>query len=1166
MDSVLPAISHLPKLLGSILAVEPGTVYVFDLVNDRFLYLSDGWLKRIGHTPESLTSLTDPLAHLIHPDDLPTIRQSREIWRHSSMDQIRYIEYRLRYPDGQWGWMVSHEIPFAQENAEVTQILGIAHNCSRQIQAETLLHMQIAIMEQVLEQRPLESILNGLVEAIETHTPGMVASILLTDEQGKIQHIAAPNLPLDMVHALNGLTVGPNTGSCGTAIYSNESVFVADIASDPRWERYRDLVLPWGFRACWSSPIRNAKQSVIGSFALYFRTIGLPTKPHRDVIHTATHLAAIAIENRRLLDQSRLNEQRYHQLFECAPEGMALVSANTLEFLDVNEFLCRLLGYERSELIGFTMPQILHSHHEWDCMRNCFQEFHRKPGECRLRQRNGTFFTAEISVSASHNEQRVVIIRDVSERKQVELRIRRLTQLYSALSECNQAIIRTRSMEELFPLLCRDAVEQGGMDMAWIGEIDPDTQCIKPLAVYGKQSDYVNGLNISVDPLSPFGNGPVGQAYRNQTPIWCQDFLNTPGIEYWRTRASAYRWGSCAILPLWRSGSIQGFFLLYSHTPGILDEGVRGLLLEMASDISFAWDNFDIQADRQRTHLALAEREAHLRTILETQPECVKLVSPTGEILEINRAGLEMLELDDLNDLNHRPISHFVAPLDKARLIELHSFVMQGEMRRLEFSMITAKGALRHVETYAAPLRHANGEVRAMLAITRDLTERRSSQERIQYLANFDTLTGLPNRTYLEEHLRYALQTARRSEDHLALLFIDLDNFKNINDSLGHVEGDQVLRHVTHQMRQMLRSEDVLARLGGDEFVLLLPGCDASGTAQVASKLLNAMGAPYRASHYELRMSASIGISLYPDNGDSLEELTRAADLAMYRAKQAGRNQFCFFTQDMHASMLNNLQMVSALRTGLENQAFYLVYQPKIRILDGVCTGLEALLRWTDPQMGDIPPDRFIPIAEESGLILPLGEWVIRSVLSQLQQWQINGRSMIPISVNVSAVQFRQSQFSERIGQWLQKYGIDAQWLELELTESVAMTDAEREGAQMLRIRNQGHILTIDDFGTGYSSLSYLKRFQVHKLKIDQSFIRDIAVDPDDRAIVAAIIDMSHHLGFTVIAEGVETELQRDFLATHHCDEAQGFLYSRPLPLAQLDEFLVTPHEHHVSR
>ena len=1157
MPSALPSPAQFPKLLEAILAAEPGTVYLFDLVHKRFLYLSNSYLDSISHTENTLD---DPLAYLIHPDDLPAIHHNHELWSHDNSDQMRHIEYRMRHSNGHWVWVTSREIAFSRENGLVTQILGIAQNCSPRAQAEALLKTQIDIMELVVAQLPLESILNKLITTIENQALGMVGSILLVNDKKQIEHISAPSLPAEMIHAMNGMAIGPNAGSCGTSIYFNKPIYVTDIATDPLWDDYRSIALPWGFRSCWSTPIRSSKQTVIGSFALYYRTPCLPNDSHLNIIYAATHLAAIAIEYRRLLDQFRINEQRYQQLFECAPEGMALVHTDTLEFLDVNEFLCHLLGYERSELIGFTMPQILHSHNEWNCMKNCFQGFHNKPVECRLRHRNGTLFTAEISASASHNQQRVIIIRDVSKRKQVELRVRRLTQLYAALSECNQAIIRTSSMMELFPLLCRDAVEHGGMDMAWIGEIDPVTLRLRAIAVYGKQADYVNGLDISIDPSSPLSQGPVGQSYRSQSPMWCQDFANTPGLAHWHERAKSYGWGSCAILPLWRGGSIQGFFLLYSYTIGILDDSAQALLLEMASDISFAWDNFDLQADRQRTHLALAERETHLRTILETQPECVKLVDEHGKIIEINRAGLDMLELDSLEDLENRPLTQFVAPIDQNRLTELHAFVMQGKMQRLEFSMITAKGAVRHVETYAAPLRHPSGEVRAMLAITRDLTERRSSQERIQYLANFDTLTGLPNRTYLEEHLRYTLQLARRNEDHLALLFIDLDNFKNINDSLGHFEGDQVLKHVTHQMRMILRNEDILARLGGDEFVLFLPGCEASGTAQVASKLLLAMGAPYMASHYELRMTASIGISLYPNDGDSLETLTRAADLAMYRAKQAGRNQFCFFTQDMHAAMINNLQMVSALRSGLENHAFHLVYQPKIRLDNGACTGLEALLRWTDPIMGPISPDRFIPIAEESGLILPLSEWVIRSVLAQLQQWQLHDKPLLPISVNVSASQFRQSQFSDLINQWLHEYGVAPQWLELELTESVAMTDAETEGAQMLRIRNQGVILTIDDFGTGYSSLSYLKRFQVHKLKIDQSFIRDIASDPDDRAIVTAIIDMSHHLGFTVIAEGVETELQQKFLATHHCDEAQGFLYSRPLPIKQLEPFLGDRH------
>ncbi len=1154
----LAALQRQTQLLNAILDAEPGTVYVFDVVERRALYLNAHWAAEVGYTPADMMAMGKAIEQIFHPEDVARIRFHHRRWRRAPAGEVRRIEYRLRYKDGTWHWMVSHETPFKFDEAgRVTQILGIAHNQSRQKQAESLLLAQVDIMEWVVAQHSLSEILERLVQTLEAQAPGMLGSVLLLDEAGRLRHGAAPSLPPEFVRAVDGLPIGPKAGSCGTAIYRKAAVFVADIASDPLWEDYRSLALPLGLRACWSSPILDAQGEVLGSFALYYREPGLPTEYHRHLIHTATHLAAVAIDSRRLIDRLTASERRYRQLFDLTPEGIAVVDGE-LRFLEVNSCLCALLGYERDELIGRFMSQVL-PHSEMDCLQNCLESSGREgnsPLECRFRNRAGIPFAAEVTAVLVDQGQRIVIIRDVTERKQVETRVQRLTQFYAALSQCNQAILHAHSMDELFPQLCQDAVEFGGMHLAWVGELDSATRCVRPVAMYGEGTAYVEGIEVSVDPELASGNGLVERAFRTRQPVWCQNFMEDPGSLFWRERSRPFGWGSCAVLPLWRAGQVAGFFVLYSRQTEIFDEAVRSLLLEMSQDISFAWDNFDLQVDRARVYRALENREAHLRTILETQPECIALLSPEGAILEINAVGLAMLELDRVEEGIGRQMVEFVSPPDRERWEELHERVMAGENGMLEFEMISARGSRRFMETHAAPLRGESGQIRAFLGISRDVTERRQSQERIHYLANYDVLTGLPNRSRLDEHLKYALQMARRSNGHLALLFIDLDRFKDVNDSLGHSEGDRVLMHVTQNMRRILREEDILSRVGGDEFILLLPSSDGHGTAQVATKLLKALASPFPTPHYDLKMTASIGVALYPEDGDNLEALARAADLAMYQAKQRGRNGFCFFTAGMQSDMVRNLHLVNALRSTLEVRGFHLVYQPLVCLATHACIGAEILLRWTDPELGVVHPAEFIPVAEESGLILPLGEWVIRSALDQLRAWIQQGKQAVPISVNVSAVQFRQADFADHLVQWSAEYGVPASLLELELTERVAMNDAQNEGAQMQRLHERGFSLSIDDFGTGYSSLSYLKRFRIHKLKIDQSFVCDITTDPEDRAIVSAIIQMARQLGFKTIAEGVETAQQLDFLRQQGCDEVQGYLIGRPMSVEDFEEFL----------
>lgn len=436
-----------------------------------------------------------------------------------------------------------------------------------------------------------------------------------------------------------------------------------------------------------------------------------------------------------------------------------------------------------------------------------------------------------------------------------------------------------------------------------------------------------------------------------------------------------------------------------------------------------------------------------------------------------------------------------------------------------------------------------------------DEKSRQKSALMIEHLANYDPLTGLPNRVLLRDRVQQAIAVAGRAEQSLAVIFLDLDHFKNINDSLGHDIGDNLLRSVAARLLDEVREQDTVSRWGGDEFILLLPDCTAEGATRVAEKLLTAFGSPYQAAQHELNTTPSIGIALYPADGNDFESLAKAADAAMYRAKQEGRNTFRFFTAAMQAHSQRFLELESALRTALKNNELFLHYQPQFAVEDGHLTGVEALMRWQHPTLGLIAPSEFIAIAEISGQILQLGAWVMQQAIRQAKAWQDEGLPTISMAVNLSAAQFRQSNLVQQTKAMLNVAGLDARYLELELTESMAMEDPQAAIEVIDALHAAGITLSIDDFGTGYSSLAYLKRFRISKLKIDQSFVRDIASDPNDRAIVDAIITMAHSLGFTTIAEGVETAEQLTFLREHGCHEAQGYYFSKPLPADEFKAF-----------
>ncbi|NRF67619.1 EAL domain-containing protein [Aquincola sp. S2] len=446
------------------------------------------------------------------------------------------------------------------------------------------------------------------------------------------------------------------------------------------------------------------------------------------------------------------------------------------------------------------------------------------------------------------------------------------------------------------------------------------------------------------------------------------------------------------------------------------------------------------------------------------------------------------------------------------------------------------------VRERTAELAHTNQRLLAEMA------EREQVENRVRHLANHDELTGLPNRRLLLDRLAQALALARRANEQLAVMFLDLDRFKTINDSLGHPVGDALLRGVAQRIVGIVREGDTVSRIGGDEFVILLPRIESETQAAfVAGKVMETLAQPLRLEGHELHVTASIGIALFPSDGETPETLLRNADSAMYHAKDAGRDNHQFFAAQMNVTAQQRLELENDLHHALQRAELFLHYQPRIDLARGRMVGVEALLRWLHPRRGVIHPGGFIALAEETGLIVRLGEWVLREVCRQILEWQRQGLPAFPVAVNLSPRQFGQRHIAERIGEILLETGVSSSLIELEITETSLMQHTEQTLGTLSRLHKMGLRLAIDDFGIGYSSLSYLKRFPVDQLKIDQSFVRDIGVDPTNAAIVAAIATLAHNLKLAVVAEGVETHEQLDAVRTAGCGQAQGFLFSRPV-------------------
>ena len=564
-------------------------------------------------------------------------------------------------------------------------------------------------------------------------------------------------------------------------------------------------------------------------------------------------------------------------------------------------------------------------------------------------------------------------------------------------------------------------------------------------------------------------------------------------------------------------------------------------------------------SERKQAEQALRRAEEKYRTIFEDAVVGIFQTTPDGQPLNVNRAMAEMYGFDSpeqlLAEVSNVVLQLFVDPkrMDALRRMLGKETVVRGAEVEVYKRDRKKKWLLMNLRA----VRDASGKIALHEGTAEDITDRKVAEERVRFLAHFDPLTGLPNRNLLQDRLSQALAGARRRQDKVAVLFLDLDQFKTVNDSLGHSFGDLLLQEVAERLKAGSRELDTAARLGGDEFVLILTTVkDLADVAVAAERFVKLVTDEFVVQGHPLNISCSLGISIFPEDGADCEALIKNADAAMYCAKENGRNTFRFFTEDINVEVAERLMLENSLRLALKKNELFLMYQPQMDIATGRITGLEALLRWQHPELGLVPPDKFIRIAENSGLIVPIGLWVLRTACAQARKWQDEGLLSVPVAVNVSAVQFRQRGFCELIQKVLHDVGLAPRYLELELTETLLLSAAEVTLSVLQELKGMGLSLAIDDFGTGYSSLSYLKRFPVSKLKIDRSFVRDIAVNPDDAAIATAIISMAKSLRLKVIAEGVENESQMSFLRTHQCDEIQGYYFSKPLTVDKVSDKL----------
>lgn len=743
--------------------------------------------------------------------------------------------------------------------------------------------------------------------------------------------------------------------------------------------------------------------------------------------------------------------------------------------------------------------------------------------------------------------------RDVTEQRQMEESLRRSNRALRTIHACEKELANAAHEHALLQGICEVVVREG-YRLAWSGLLARDGG-VEPAGIAGEHDGYLACIEGALR-AGATGAGTIGTTLRAGRPTIINNLQSDPQFGPRREQALRRGFNSKITLPLVHEGQTVGLLNVYATEPDAFDAEEVDLLTGLANSVAVA-----MQFLRNRSAKLAAEAAFHLRQrAIEASPNAIVITSaaaPHYPVEYVNPAFERMTgySAQEIAGKSLRVLHQ--NDKEQAGLKELRRLLRAQQEGHVTIRNYRRDGSMFWTDVHIAPVRDETGEVTHFVGAKYDVTTTKRYEEQLELQANHDALTMLANRHLLQERLNQAIAAAARDDTPVWVVFLDLDRFKFVNDTLGHQAGDVLLKQVSTRLRSVVRHTDTVARLGGDEFVLVLAEqADTSLETALVQRIMDVIAPPFIVGGHEFFLTCSMGIAVYPADGRDAETLIKHADIAMYSAKGAGRDSFQFYTASLNEKALARLRLEGDLRNALERGEFLLHYQPQLDLRTGKVVGMEALIRWQHPELGMVSPARFIGLAEEIGLIGPIGEWVLRTACMQHRRWQLAGLPALRVAVNLSARQFADRGLAQSIAAILTDTGMSAQHLDIELTESMVMTDVEFAIGVLRELKALGVHLSVDDFGTGYSSLSYLKRFPINLLKIDQSFVRDITLNSDGAELVRSIISLAHGLRLQVIAEGVETEEQLTYLRQHGCDQMQGYYFSQPLAADAFEQLL----------